>query len=364
MCLIAHKPDYSGQFSNTKFRNASSHNKDGLGVMWVEDGRVQVEKVVGSYLQTLQLYRKHKHKEMYTMHLRFGTAGRKDETNCHPFKITDKDEHGMDLYMMHNGIISGFPEPDKTKSDTWHFVEHTLKPILQSNPALIHEDNFKTFLEKAIGSNNKLFFMDDSGRVVIANEKSGAWKDGCWLSSPHYCNNPSYSHSRNTNNKWQNGGKYNDDYDYLYLPYTPPVTRLPVVDTPKLTQATEEEVLAMAEAMANYEDDDTLEAEEITEQFQSAVDTADTPEEVLELYIKHYGSPEKGMEMYLDEHGTLPSSCVVDVEPEEVTKFDVTEVVKAIKDDATPLPDFLTRHTTKKKPACKVFPLQSKHAGN
>lgn len=301
MCLITYKRGRASEFSNRKFINASNHNKDGLGVMWVEDGRVQVERVVGKFKETLELYRKHKHKETYALHLRYGTSGGVTMDNCHPFRVLDKDIHGTDLFMMHNGIFSGIKEERKDRSDTWHFVELYMKPMLEKNPELVHMPQFQEMLSKAIGSNNKLLFMDDQQRVVIVNEKSGADEDGCWLSSPGYVSNSYYRKPAWQGNSYYNNYGNNSALTPANKPVVPAATKLPAVCPPVEAETAGESTASTSKTQTKAEKEDATDQTVLPPvQDDDAID-----QEVIDNYIRNYGE-ERGKQFFYDENGYLP----------------------------------------------------------
>jgi hypothetical protein len=160
MCLIIVKPagiDVSKQL----IASALSYNPDGIGIMY-HDGKIPVirryltNKTLHSELLALNDYQ-------VAIHFRQATHGRVDMANCHPFELPHS--HG---WLMHNGIIS-IRQSDKTKSDTWHFVQ-TIGKRLQN-------------LETIVGPSNKLVIMSKNGKIDIIGE--GVHYDGLWLSNTY-----------------------------------------------------------------------------------------------------------------------------------------------------------------------------------
>lgn len=242
MCLIVVKKSPSATFSDEKFQRSYSRNSDGMGIMFVEDGRVKVERVLGNLAMQEALYRKHKNKPMFCLHHRLATHGDKTTekmlANCHPYKIFDMDDgDAIDLYMMHNGVISDALTTDKTMSDTWNFIQNQVKPVLKADASLLWNKGFQTTISKAIGANNKLVFLSNVSnydKLVLINESSGTVQDGCWLSNTYstaapvqYNNNAStYAYgkrfSEQNKKEWEYEDEW-DDYSYsgrsrLYLP--------------------------------------------------------------------------------------------------------------------------------------------------
>ncbi len=199
MCLIVWKEGKDAVFTNRQFKNMINRNADGLGIMWRENGRVMVEKSVGSAQEKFKLFQKHRDKEYYAMHARLRTHGAIDEANCHPYELLNIDKGDpIDLYMMHNGVLGAAPTTMPNMSDTWNFVEYILKPIVKNNVDLLWDSTeFQTWLEKAIGGSKFIFMRSDepagegNAPVLILNANAGTYTTKCWLSNTH-CSVSSY----------------------------------------------------------------------------------------------------------------------------------------------------------------------------
>lgn len=243
MCLIIYKPDNQATFSPESMTASVSRNSDGVGVMYLEDGRVKTDKLVfeptdktrtseqeeqeyadfcNTYLQS---------KEKVVIHHRFKTHGKIDYPNTHPYRVLNIDEGDLiDLYMMHNGTLSFGSSPDY--SDTYHFVEEVLRPILSNgNEHLLYREEFKKLLNSTV-KGSKLVFLDSYGQVTIINEDDGKWQEvkdgegGCWISNTyslqkkHVYTSPYYStyHTRGSVNAGGSAIVYDmhgdDDYEY------------------------------------------------------------------------------------------------------------------------------------------------------
>lgn len=99
-----------------------------------------------------------------SLHFRFRTHGDICDENTHPYKVLSKaDGDAEDVWLMHNGTLNTGNQMDKTKSDTWHFVEFFLKPILKTNPFLLETSpGVRAFIEHYIGT-NKLTITTKNG---------------------------------------------------------------------------------------------------------------------------------------------------------------------------------------------------------
>lgn len=186
MCLIVHRPKDS-QIERSVIDNAYRSNDDGFGLMYT-DGSGKVTVVKGLYNQE-QIHNIWKHHEKYdfAVHFRMATHGEISPDNSHPYQLSSKEKHGRDMWLMHNGVLSNMRSiRGRGRSDTGEFVEDYLGPVLQRDPGLIDDPEFRNLVSTAIGSYNKLLVMDGEGKVFIFNEKSGVADQGGWFSNSMY----------------------------------------------------------------------------------------------------------------------------------------------------------------------------------
>lgn len=218
MCLIVVKDDANASFSIPDFRASYSRNNDGTGIMYVENGRIVVEKTVGVYKDHLDLYYKNMHRKQFVLHHRMATHGDKTVNNVHPFKVMSIDDGDpYDLYMAHNGGIAMSKlddDPEKKLSDTHLFVLQYLQPLMKQYPDIIESKPFQIMLHDFIGY-NKLAFLRNDGLCLIFNKQAGEFHNGCWLSNKYSINS-----NQNTNNygrKHGAWGGYSEEEDTTYL---------------------------------------------------------------------------------------------------------------------------------------------------
>jgi predicted glutamine amidotransferase len=176
MCLIV-RTQRDIPLTDDVLRDMHQRNADGYGFAYVKDGELQIEKNhqdnVGLFIETYK--RTAEYEPVF--HLRMRTHGDIDEANTHPYPA----KYG--IWVMHNGII-GFTsqEPDKTKSDTWHFIEQYLNPMLDSFSSphdAIRSLPVRMALAGMVGS-NRLVLSDNYGHVLI---NTPIW---------HKCVNPNF----------------------------------------------------------------------------------------------------------------------------------------------------------------------------
>src|SRR2546429_9038083 len=95
-------------------------NRDGAGIMHVEDGRVKIDKCAAKTDEDVrQLYERHLGKNV-AVHLRHSTRGGVTDENAHPYWVTNKDwGDAHDVALMHNGTIHNV-QVDGTMSDSYN----------------------------------------------------------------------------------------------------------------------------------------------------------------------------------------------------------------------------------------------------
>lgn len=207
MCILIH------HYADTNFeldhlRDFFSKNSDGFGALVKQPDGVKVIKTVGNLDEIHELYNNEVKGHEAVIHFRMKTHGDIDLFNCHPYQVTEN------LWMAHNGILSTGNTADPSKSDTWHYIENYLKPLLARDPQLIHEPAFQKLIESHIGYSNKFGFMDGDGKVVIINRQAGVTHLKAWLSNT-YAWSPSrwgYYQNYGTTSSLQAADRYNKYY--------------------------------------------------------------------------------------------------------------------------------------------------------
>ena len=186
MCLLVTQSASSPQLTAKWLTDFYESNADGVGVMYVENGELIVEKLLPKTATDLiQFYHQHIDGRDCAFHLRMKTHGHIDMENCHPYEVLNKDEHGVDLWLMHNGVLHTDNKADITKSDTWHYIRDYLRPILEYNPDFAFHPAFAELIGEHIGTGNKFVLMDNLGRQTIINEEQGVYWGGRWLSNTY-----------------------------------------------------------------------------------------------------------------------------------------------------------------------------------
>ena len=173
MCVIIDKP-VGATLQEYKLEAAIDINKDGFGLMYFcpKEKIIKVERHLSKYFYEgerllIEKFNKELKNVHAIFHLRFATHGTVSVPNVHPFKVLNKEEHGRDLFFMHNGMINIESDDlcDKDKSDTALFSEYVLLPTLSKQPDFIFNKAFQGLIESYVGS-SRLLFLDDIGRIV------------------------------------------------------------------------------------------------------------------------------------------------------------------------------------------------------
>lgn len=215
MCILIHHP-VGTMLTDEHFADFYDKNPDGFGAIINVGHKVDVIKRVGTLNEIQRLYDKHIAGREAIIHMRWRTHGDIDLHNCHPYEVVPG------LWMAHNGVLSHGNTADPAKSDTWHYINDVLRPLLTKDPELIHEEAFQKLVAAHIGYSNKFGFMDHEGRTVILNKQSGIEHDNVWYSNTYawtpgkfgyrpvyntYGNSAAYA----TSPTWKAWNKYDED---------------------------------------------------------------------------------------------------------------------------------------------------------
>ena len=180
MCLIT----IGGKFDEADLFDFYSHNSDGLGIMHSDGKNLEVKRIVTENVdEAVDFYLKWS-REDSVVHWRMRTHGDINLANQHPYTVLTKKDHGIDLVVMHNGVLHKEPIFDRAMSDTWHFTNRRLRPVLAEKKGKITK-SFVKELENEIGSSNKLVFLDDKARLSVVNESSFVEYKGGLLSNTY-----------------------------------------------------------------------------------------------------------------------------------------------------------------------------------
>jgi predicted glutamine amidotransferase len=175
MCLIAYLKNKSF-VDYDALESAHENNPHGWGIVYAQDGRLHACKKHASFAVFKDAMELVPDDVPISIHFRWATHGDKSENNIHPFDVLTFEDDGVDVAMMHNGVISGtgvLGESGDKRSDTALYVEYVIRPMFKENPKLMYNTGFQTMVSRDIGYSNKFLFMDGKGGVIIINPNSG-----------------------------------------------------------------------------------------------------------------------------------------------------------------------------------------------
>lgn len=226
MCIILTcepgvRPDFD--LVETCFWN----NPDGAGLMWIENGKVQVSKGYTDENELFKMIEDVPKNSRLVIHMRIATSGGIDVGTCHPFPICNdletlhEADWECDAAIAHNGIIAGMKTDAKLGiSDTVRFVSTIVNDLYTKNG--INKSVCRRIKRAAPGnrfavmtSNGKVRRLGDGWETVTKgiHASNSSWRYDRWATKwSKWSYTPStYTTSTNGNNlgTW---GKSNDDW--------------------------------------------------------------------------------------------------------------------------------------------------------
>lgn len=177
MCIIAAKAAGIAMPSQETIRRMWDGNRDGAGIMYVEKGRVRIEKGFMKFEDFQSSLDKLEHRLDLTatpvvMHFRITTHGGTKPENCHPFPITDsigalkKLTCTTDLGVAHNGIIP--ISPRRGISDTMEYIASQLAPLKRALPKFYTNKDAMLLIKNAIES--RMAFLTKDGTIYTVGD--------------------------------------------------------------------------------------------------------------------------------------------------------------------------------------------------
>lgn len=228
MCIIFYN-ERGVKYQERELRNAFRTNDDGVGLMWIEDGKVK------TFHGMLTEERLIKMMDEFTgvphaLHLRFATNGPPCKELCHPFKATPDEGADQAVWLMHNGVLFEHGQRAQDhESDTLVFARDRAKDVamIGGNTDIFFDDAYIKYMEKII-TGDRMIFLRDDGSVTILNPNS--WhhdKDtGIWYSNRYsVADRPRYSSYGRSSGNYGTGLGFRNSY-----PLTAASKATPVAD--------------------------------------------------------------------------------------------------------------------------------------
>lgn len=179
MCIIVNKPKGVAMPSKEILENCFTRNRDGAGLMYSLNGKVQIHKGFMDFKKFYEYLTKldkiHNLKDhAIIMHFRISTGGNVDGGNCHPYPVTKVEENlrkehiTTDLGMAHNGIIQMYNTKYGVLNDTQQFILGCVSTLKDLNKDFLEDKASVSLLNKIAGS--KLCFLDGKENVTMIGQ--------------------------------------------------------------------------------------------------------------------------------------------------------------------------------------------------
>lgn len=224
MCLLIVQTKDT-DFTEEHLIDFYNRNRDGIGVMWAEDGYLQYNKILpANARQAVDFYNENARGKACAIHYRMRTHGDIDHENCHPYEVFGFEEASdMPMLLMHNGVLHTGNHADTSKSDTWHYIRTYLHKLIAHDPSLAFTPEFRDVIGRHIGS-NRFVLMNHLGETSIVNESQGVRFRGAWMSNEYAWNAHKYMPRIQTQARYNNwtsyGGEGYSTKKYPALPLT------------------------------------------------------------------------------------------------------------------------------------------------
>ena len=237
MCIIISKDKKCDRLPTIgELTNCFEYNRDGAGFMYVNHGRVIIEKGfmrLDDFLTRFKMLCKQfddfKQKAL-VIHCRIGTSSGNTPENTHPYAITTKEKNlhklyfETDLAIVHNGIISAYTPANRQSktNDTQNFILQYLAPIHKHYKTAYKMQKFREGIKNI--TNSKFVFLDKNERTYYVgdfiNENGLKFSNSTYKTFTRYYNNFDYFIEKGYAAKTEKDVKndFDDEYfdDYIY----------------------------------------------------------------------------------------------------------------------------------------------------
>lgn len=159
------------------------YNADGIGFMYATaNDKLRTRKFLPNTIKEFDdaIRRLPTDNRTIAVHARYKTHGTINMDNVHPYPVIEGR-----IAMMHNGVLAHGNSADRTKSDTWHYIENHVRPLLEVYPDAYKNEGVMSIIENDIGTGNRFVFMNDKGEMEIYNAHTGIEHNGLWFSNTY-----------------------------------------------------------------------------------------------------------------------------------------------------------------------------------
>lgn len=215
------------KLTRKELSNCWTSNDDGAGMLYVQDGHLEVFKQPNhdGYSRAGACFDKFykEYERIYSMsnrqltpilvHFRIATHGL-DPMYLHPFLVSEN------VGLIHNGIIHGYGTRDISDTAEFTLELSTLPRTMTQDVEFLDNPFVKNSILDKLESSNKVVFMDSNGEYRIFNAQLGHWVGQNWFSNDAYKTRKTYYGSfaatkATTGAGFSYGAKNQDYYDDL-----------------------------------------------------------------------------------------------------------------------------------------------------
>lgn len=179
MCIIFYN-ETGKLYDKDEISVSYDNNPHGVGLMWIEDGKVQTLRGLFKKEQLFDILG-HFEGVPHALHLRWRTKGAITKDQCHPFRASHKGSD-QSVHLMHNGTIFNL-NPPEGYSDTHMFASKLQDVTREYGTDMLFEESFLRKCERNIKSFNKVILLRDDGQVAIMNPDEWTVKNEIWYSN-------------------------------------------------------------------------------------------------------------------------------------------------------------------------------------
>ena len=245
MCIIVAKKKGVKMPSDEIIKNCWDVNDDGAGIAWVEGGVVKAKKGFMKFKNYKNFIKRLARRidldnTDIVMHFRITSVGETLPKMTHPFRVDTTDDKRRTLlnmegqmFVFHNGTISGVKKFEKTYSDTFAFTKGILQPMYNINKKFHTDKRFLDIIETVING-DKLAFITKEGIELVGDYVE---EDGVFYS----------------NYSFEDWSRYYSSYrSYSYYDYKPNRSYFTVPTTEEYLEAVERVSLELQSIYCDY----------------------------------------------------------------------------------------------------------------
>ncbi len=212
MCIIIAKTKTMRMPTETELRNCFSRNPDGAGFMYVDNGKVVIDKGymdVNTFIKRFNKLCKRNNNfinKSLVIHCRIGTGGGNTRQNTHPYPLTNDISEMQKLYtrcdvgVAHNGIIADYVPEKSYYNDTQEFIKSFMYNLTKFDTQFYKR---KYFID--------MIYENAQSKFVILDKNDDLYFIGTFIESKNL------KFSNSTYMSYTTYGKYSDyDYDDYY----------------------------------------------------------------------------------------------------------------------------------------------------